>query len=129
VSEPVRRRILIVENYPDSREALCMVFEGGGQEMEGAATGARAIAMAATWHPDIVVLDLGLPDMDGEEVAAAMKTMASPPFIVAFSGFHRRENRARAAGCDAFVLKPNVAQLITVVEARIEWHAKAEGAA
>jgi two-component system KDP operon response regulator KdpE len=119
---------LVVESYLDNLESLCMVLDGRGHELEGVATGTRAIAMAASWHPDIVVLDLALPDMDGEEVAAAMKTMASPPFIVAFSGHHRREERARSAGCDTFVLKPKVDQLITVLEARIERHVSAGGA-
>ena len=93
--------------------------------MECARTGAGAIAVAVTWHPDFVVLDLGLPDLPGEEVAGTLKRLPIPPFIVGFSGFHRREEAARSAGCDAFVLKPNLNDLLELVTTVVPLHRKA----
>src|SRR5437899_3231764 len=103
-----RRRVLIVEGNEDNREGLRLIFDSLGHTVECAGTGSRAIAMAAAWYPDFVVLDLGLPDLPGEEVAGTLKRFPRPPFIVGFSGYHRRAEAARIAGCDAFVLKPNL---------------------
>src|SRR5258706_10033052 len=111
----VRRRILIVEADADTRDAFQLILNGLGHDVECARTGAGGIAVAMTWHPDFVVLDLGLPDLPGEQVAETMKRLPVPPFIVAFSGFHRREQAARSAGCDAFLLKPNLDGLLELI--------------
>ena len=58
-----------------------------------------------------------------------MKDLPAPPFIVGFTGFHRREQAARGAGCDAFVLKPNLDALLALVAAEMASRAKAAGAA
>jgi CheY-like chemotaxis protein len=88
-------RILIVESHEDNREALRLVLTMLGHEVNCAQTGRQGLVTSATWHADIVVLDLGLPDIPGERVAEAIKEWPSPPFIIAFSGFNRRE-RPRA---------------------------------
>lgn len=116
----VPRRILVVESHEDNREALRLVFSLLGYDVECASTGQSAVAITGTWKPDLVVLDLGLPDIPGERVAEAIKEMQSPPFIVGYSGFHRREPDARAAGCDAFVLKPNLDGLLTLVAVEMQ---------
>ena len=120
----MQRRILIVESHADNREALRLILDDLGHDVECARTGAGAVAVTTTWCPDIVVLDLGLPDIAGERVAAAMKRLPSPPFIVGFSGFHARESGARSAGCDAFVLKPDLEGLLALVGAEIELRAR-----
>jgi two-component system KDP operon response regulator KdpE len=125
--EPVRHRILIVEGDADNCEALCLILDSLGYAAECARTGAGALAAAMAWHPDFVVLDLGLPDIPGERVAETMKHLPAPPFIVGFSGFHRREQAARSAGCDAFVLKPNLEELLALVAAEMASRAKAAG--
>jgi len=72
--------------------------------------GAEALATARTDRPDVVLLDLGLPDVDGFGVARALRAMsgARAMLIVAVTGYVTPEYRARAleAGCDAFVAKP-----------------------
>jgi CheY-like chemotaxis protein len=127
--DTVRCRILIVEGDADNCEALRLILDGLGHGVECARTGVGALAVTTMWHPDFVVLDLGLPDIPGERVAATMKRLPAPPFVVAFSGFHRRERAARFSGCDAFVLKPNLQDLLALVEEQAELRAKAEGAA
>ena len=114
------RRILIVDNHEDSTEALRILFEMHGHEVDTATTGEAGIARAATGNPDVVILDLGLPDIDGEVVATAMKSDGRRPFIVAYSGYHLRRPAALAAGCDAFLLKPSLAPLIALVGAAFE---------
>ena len=113
------RRILIVDNSEDNNEPLCLLFEGHGYEVETAVTGEAGIARAATWSPDVVILDLGLPDMDGEYAAAAMKSGGHRPFIVAYTGYHHRQETALAAGCDAFVMKPSL-EVIDLAEAALQ---------
>jgi two-component system, OmpR family, KDP operon response regulator KdpE len=115
---PQHRRVLIVERDDDNRESLGMLLEARGHDVHLASTGEQAIALAATRRPDIVLLDLGLADMDGEQAIAAIKVSPSaPPFVVAYTGFPNRERRARAAGCDAFILKPSLDLIIAVIEA------------
>jgi two-component system, chemotaxis family, CheB/CheR fusion protein len=127
--EHVRRRVLIVEGDADNCEALRMILDGLGHDVEYARTGAGALSVTMMWHPDLVVLDLGLPDLPGERVAETMKRLPTPPFIVGFSGYHKREHAARSAGCDAFVLKPNLDGLLALIAAPVVGHAKADGAA
>jgi two-component system CheB/CheR fusion protein len=103
------RLILIVEDDADSRVALRALLEVLGHRVEDADNGMRALELAATSTPEIVLLDIGLPDMDGYEVARRLRAAGTEaPFVVAVTGYDRPEDRehARDAGCDAFVLKP-----------------------
>src|SRR5262245_25500420 len=94
-----------------------MLLEAHGHEVIVADTGEAAIALAATAHPDIVLFDFGLPDMDAERIIGSIKATDSAPFVIAYTGFHTREGEARVAGCDAFVLKPSVELILTMLEA------------
>jgi two-component system CheB/CheR fusion protein len=104
------RYILVVEDDADSRAALRALLELLGHRVEEADSGARALELAATSPPEIVLLDVGLPDLEGYEVAKRLRAAggAEPPFVVAVTGYDRPEDRERArdAGCEAFVLKP-----------------------
>ena len=113
----MKRRVLLVEPDSDNRQSLCYLFEARGYDVNVAATAKRGIDMAATHRPDVVLLELGLPDMDAQQAVTAMKGGSSQPFVIAYTGFHRREAEARAAGCDAFILKPSLDLLLAVVEA------------
>lgn len=124
-----RRIVLIAQRDDENRESLGTLLESRGHEVHLAATGEQAIAIVATRQPDIVLLDLGLAGMDGERAVAAMKSTPSPPpFVIAYTGFQHREGRARAAGCDAFVLKPSLDFIIAVIEA-LDASAAARGGA
>jgi CheY-like chemotaxis protein len=108
-------RLLIVEDHRDNRESLGLLFEAAGYEVYLADSGERGIALATAHEPDIVLLDLGLPGLQGEQVAMILKAAAAPPFIIAYSGYERLEREALAAGCDAFVVKPGLDTLATLL--------------
>jgi CheY-like chemotaxis protein len=79
-----------------------------GHEARYAADGASALAEALAHPPDVVLLDIGLPDMDGYEVAARLMRNRGPKplFIVTLSGYAGDEERQQASGIDLHLLKP-----------------------
>ena len=103
-------RVLLVEDDADAREGLEQMLRLRGHETRGAATGREALGVAGQFHPDVVLLDLGLPDIDGFEVARRLRAdgAAPPARIVALSGYGQPEaqQRAREAGCDLHLTKP-----------------------
>jgi two-component system CheB/CheR fusion protein len=109
-------RILIVDNFADNAESLALLLAGEGRAVDVVHTGRQAIGRATMWRPHVIVLDLGLPDVSGEDVVAALRAAGSTAYIIAYSGFHKREGAVRAVGCDAFVLKPQLESLLAIVE-------------
>lgn len=103
------KRILIVDDEPDNLAAMEELLTLWGYHVEGVANGREALEAARRRRPDSVVLDLGLPDEDAFNVIAQLKALGV--FVVAFSGWHRAESAVRAAGGDAFVLKPDLEKL------------------
>jgi CheY-like chemotaxis protein len=107
---PRRLRVLVVEDGDDAREMLQALLTLHGHEVVTAATGAEALAAFETFDADVVLLDIGLPDMDGYEVARRLR--ASDPThavrLVALTGYGQSEdeNRAYQAGCDLHITKP-----------------------
>jgi signal transduction histidine kinase len=103
-------RILVVDDNVDAAEMLVALLEREGHEMMVAHTGADAVAKAVTFRPRFVFLDIGLPDMSGYEVAAAMRTLPelAGMTLVALTGYGQSEDKARAidAGFDRHVVKP-----------------------
>jgi signal transduction histidine kinase len=104
------RRVLVVDDNVDAAESLCDVVVFLGHAAEAVHDGATAIARVREQHPDVVLCDIGLPGMDGYEVARTIR--AEPGLagvrLVAVSGYAQPEDRARArsAGFDAHVAKP-----------------------
>jgi signal transduction histidine kinase/CheY-like chemotaxis protein len=104
------RRVLVVDDNVDAAESLCDVVAFLGHTVEAVHDGASAVARVRDRHPDVVLCDIGLPGMDGYEVAKAIR--AEPDLadvrLVAVSGYAQPEDRARArrAGFDAHVAKP-----------------------
>ena len=81
------RRILVVEDDPDIREALCAQLELWGHDVANAAEGHLALLVAGRHKPEVVLLDLGLPDIDGFEVASRLRA-ARPgkrPLLIALT--------------------------------------------
>jgi CheY-like chemotaxis protein len=107
----MRTRVLIIEDDPDNRESLALLLEAWGYQVFVAETGERGIALAIAEQPHIMLLDLGLPGIQGTGVATIVKAMPKPPFIVAYTGFDRLEDAAMAGGCDAFIVKPGLDEL------------------
>jgi CheY-like chemotaxis protein len=105
----VCRSVLLVEDSDDVREALLELLELLGHHAEGVATGAEGVARAVAGAPDVVLVDVGLPDFDGMEVARRIRAAVGPgPFLVAMTGYARDEDRdeALAAGFDLHLAKP-----------------------
>jgi two-component system, sensor histidine kinase len=102
------RRILIVEDNDDAREALSTALRLLGHEVHEAADGLGAIDVAVKLRPDIALIDVGLPELDGYEVARRLRKDAQRICLVALTGYGQPEDRRRAqeAGFDHHIVKP-----------------------
>lgn len=105
----VKHRILIVDDAPSVREGLrWLLQEEADLTVAGeAANGSEAIRQAALLDPDLVILDIGLPDVDGFTITRQLKGMARPPRVVLFSARYDEHSKllGTESGCDAFVEK------------------------
>jgi len=114
-----RSRILLVEDNEDAREMLQMLLTLAGHEVYGACDGPSGIEMARTVGPDIVVIDLGLPGVDGYEVARQLRAGQRKDLgLIALSGYGQAEDRRKAleAGFDTHIVKPvDPSHLSTVI--------------
>jgi two-component system, cell cycle response regulator DivK len=103
-------RILVVEDQQDLREIARFALEGAGYEVVEAATGAEGVAKAETENPDLVLMDIQLPLLDGYESTRRIKALPgmARTTVIAVSSFAMKgdEEKARAAGCDGYVTKP-----------------------
>ena len=103
-------RILVVDDSIDSASMLCALLEISGHTVATSNTGHDAIAMATQFHPEIVFLDIGLPDMTGYEVAARMRRLPGLHGVklVALTGYGQEKDKqdARNAGFDHHLVKP-----------------------
>ncbi|MEO8848851.1 MAG: PAS domain-containing protein [Casimicrobiaceae bacterium] len=104
------RRVLIVDDNVDAAESLAAVLRFDGHDVRCVHTADEALAQLGAAAPDVVLLDIGLPQMDGYEVARRMRMLpaCSGVRLVALTGYSQPEDRerARAAGFDRFVVKP-----------------------
>lgn len=102
------RRVLIVEDNADARESLRTLLEVLGHEAHEASDGEAGIAAASALGPDVVFVDIGLPRVDGYEVARRLRAAGGAMRLVALTGYGRDEDvqRARSSGFDAHLLKP-----------------------
>jgi CheY-like chemotaxis protein len=101
--------ILIVEDNDDAREALRMLLELDGHTVEAAAEGAQALEVVRAKDPDVALVDIGLPGIDGYEVARRVRAgHGSRPLLIALTGYGQPEDRRRAteAGFDSLLVKP-----------------------
>jgi len=114
MSTPARGReqplVLVVEDYQDAREMYAAYLQFSGFDVAEAANGIEAVEKTQELLPDIVLMDLALPRMDGWEATRRLKTDARTRHIpiVALTGhaLAGHADGAREAGCDAFVTKP-----------------------
>ncbi|MFB7946988.1 MULTISPECIES: response regulator [Kitasatospora] len=100
-------RVLVVDDEPQIVRALVINLKARKYEVDSAHDGASALELAAARHPDVVVLDLGLPDMDGVEVIRGLRGWTRVPIIV-LSARHASDEKVEAldAGADDYVTKP-----------------------
>src|SRR5438270_13379697 len=103
------RRVLIVEDSPDSRETLKLLLELYGHQVEAAKDGREGVEKALAWEPEVAVVDIGLPGLDGYEVARRVRAaLGGRVLLIALTGYDGAENRRRAfeAGFDHHLTKP-----------------------
>jgi CheY-like chemotaxis protein len=102
--------VLVVEDYPDAREMYAAYLQFSGFEVAEATNGIEAVEMAETLMPDIILMDLALPRMDGWEATRRLKandrTRHIPVVALTGHALAGHAEGARQAGCDAFVTKP-----------------------
>lgn len=121
-----RHRVLIVDDYPDAADVACTLLTMLGHECRSASNGREALEAARTLEPDIALLDIGLPDISGYEVANELRRAyaGKPLYLAAVTGWGSPADRVRAiaAGFDLHVLKPadgrTLRDILRLAEAR-----------
>jgi CheY-like chemotaxis protein len=103
-----RRRVLVVDDNDDAAELLAELITMSGHAAVIAHDGPRALDLAATFHPEIALLDIGLPVMDGYELARRLRAQSATVRLIAVTGYAQESarERARAAGFDMHLVKP-----------------------
>ncbi len=119
---PLPMSILLVDDHRDGGDSCAELLRLLGYEVRLARSGADALTVAGTFAPDVAILDIGLPDMDGYHLAEKLvAVLARRPLLVALTGYGNGEERARAAGFDHYLLKPvEPERLARVLVARVD---------
>ena len=105
----VGRKVLLIEDHADGRRSLALLLKIVGHTVEAAENGRRGLDLAAANPPEVALVDIGLPDVDGYEVGRELRVKLGPElFLVALTGFSQPEDRRRAleSGFDAHLVKP-----------------------
>jgi CheY-like chemotaxis protein len=113
-------RVLVVEDNQTIRDAFALLLEESGYRVDGAASGEQALARASESRPDIILMDLGLPDLNGLEVTRRLKAdpRTAGAVIIALTGRALETDRAAclAAGCAGYLAKPvDSARLLSAI--------------
>ncbi len=103
-------RILVVDDYADAAESLMMLLQAKGHEVEIADCGMKAIERAQVFHPQVILLDIGLPDLDGYETAKRLRALpeTQDATLIALTGYGQSDDRecSKSAGFNHHLLKP-----------------------
>jgi len=106
----LQRRILIVDDNRDAADLLAQILAMHGHVTEVAYGGPGGLAAVESFHPDLVFLDIGMPQLDGYQVAARIRQMHDipQPLLIAFTAWNDADAKARviAAGFDLHLTKP-----------------------
>jgi DNA-binding response OmpR family regulator len=107
---PAPRRVLVVDDHAPSAEMVAEILTLEGYEVRIAHSAGQAIEVALQFHPCVAILDIGLPDEDGFEVARNIKARdeLQPIRLIALSGYGQSQypRRAREAGFERYLVKP-----------------------
>lgn len=103
-------RVLLVEDFADSREYFAQILQVHGHSVIEAGSGHEALCLAARETPDLILMDLTLPELDGWQATCRLKaqpeTSAIPVIAITANALSGDEQRARDAGCDDYMAKP-----------------------
>jgi CheY-like chemotaxis protein len=102
------RRVLVVDDNRDAADSMALLLRLGGHDVVIAESGHAALETEREQRPDLVLLDIGLPDVDGYEVARRLRAAGCPAILAALTGYGQPEDRERAleAGFDEHLVKP-----------------------
>lgn len=119
-----RARILVVEDEPEIRRFVRLTLESEGHEVQEAAGAQRGRIDAGSWRPDLLVVDLGLPDGDGVELIRELRTWSAIPVIVLSARSAEADKIvALDAGADDYLVKPfGAGELLARVRAQLRRH-------
>jgi DNA-binding response OmpR family regulator len=103
-----KQRVLIVDDNEDARLLLSEILRAIGHDVRTAADGYEAVKLVETFTPDVAILDIGLPGMDGYELATKLGAIAKGAKLIALSGYGQESDRVKshAAGFDRHLVKP-----------------------
>jgi two-component system KDP operon response regulator KdpE len=122
-------RILVVDDEPQIQRFLRPALGAAGYEVVEAMTGTQALKTAATAAPDVIILDLGLPDMDGKDVVASLRAWCKVPIII-LSARDRESEKIAALdlGADDYIEKPfGIGELTARIRAALRHRIQMEG--
>jgi CheY-like chemotaxis protein len=125
MSPALARRVLVVDDHLDAADASCLLLRVLGHTARPAVNGGQALQEVERFLPDVVICDIGLPDISGYEVAAKIRQRHGPRvFLAALSGWSQPEARVRSisAGFDEHWIKPANAKLLSSILAAATRH-------
>jgi PAS domain S-box-containing protein len=110
LANSIRRRVLVVDDNADAAQTLATVLRQLGHDVQVAGGGEEALRIAAGYHPDVILMDLGMPGMNGLETVRRLRQSGGTPapYIIAVTGWGKAEDLAatREAGFDQHLMKP-----------------------
>jgi CheY-like chemotaxis protein len=108
MTRAARRSILVIDDNVDAREAMVALLELAGHDAHQAEDGPSGLASVARVRPDAVLIDIGLPGLDGFELARQLRSGGSSLRLIALTGYGHPDYRRRGAeaGFDAYLVKP-----------------------
>ena len=129
MTHPAPPLVLLIEDEPQMRRFLRVVLEGSGHRFLEAATAQEGLTLAASHRPHIILLDLGLPDMDGLELAKRLREWCATPILVLSArGQEMDKIGALDAGADDYLTKPfSTGELLARIRVALRHEQKAEG--
>jgi len=118
-------RVLVIEDNASNMTLATFLLESAGHTVLGASDAEAGLAIARTDHPELILMDIQLPDMDGLEATALLKgdpsTRAIPVIALTALAMKGDEERIRAAGCDGYIAKPlSYREFLATVAAQLE---------
>ena len=120
--------MLIVEDHEDARDSLRLMLELAGHEVETADDGPGGLSTLLASRPDVALIDIGLPGLDGYDIARRARPLVPQTFLVALTGYGQAEDqqKAREAGFDVHITKPvDLDELLEVMAAWVNGEGRA----
>lgn len=121
-----KRRLLVVDDNKDAAESMSMLLEMWGHEVVFAYDGPSALETAEQWQPEAVFLDIGLPGMDGYEVAERLRALPQgrDAVLIAITGYGQDDDRLRSrrAGIDHHLVKPVAPDALRILIEQLKMH-------